>query len=120
MESMKENLNPSKLMEKLDLSKQRIIEIGVYFGVGFALGFLMKKYANFLIAAIITIGCVVALHYFGFLDISVHMDRVQSMFGISMPSVQGDLSYHLWEWVKNNVTLVVSFVVGFLIGIKVA
>lgn len=120
MESMRQYLNPTKVMEKFDLSKQRIIEVGIYFGVGFAIGFLMKKYANFLIAAVITVGCVVALHYVGLLDITFHMDRVNAWFGITMPSVQGDLFYHLWEWVKSNVILVVSFVIGFLIGIKVA
>jgi uncharacterized membrane protein (Fun14 family) len=117
MDTMKEYLNPSKWMASLD--KQKMIEMGVYFGVGVLLGFLMKKYANFLIAAAITVAAVVALHYVGFLDITVHMDRVEAWFGITMPSLQGDLSFHLMEWVKSHVNLVVSFVIGFLIGLKV-
>lgn len=118
MDTMKENLNPSKWMASLD--KQRMIGMGIYFGAGVLIGFLMKKYANFLIAAAITVAAVVGLHYIGFLDITVHMDRVQAWFGITIPSLQGDLSYHLWEWVKSNVMLVVCFVIGFLIGLKVA
>src|SRR5271156_782769 len=108
MDNIKEYLNPSKLVEKLDLSKQKMIEMGVFFCIGIALGFLMKKYANFLIAAAITVGGIVLLHYIGFVDITLHLDRVQAMFGITMPAVQGNLFYHLWEWVKQHVAVVVS------------
>lgn len=120
IDTIKDFFNPTKLVEKLDLTKPKMIAMGIYFCVGLALGFLMKKYANFLIAAAITVGCVVLLHYVGFLDIAVHTDRIQALFGIQLPSLQGDLSYHAWEWVKQNVAVVVCFVVGFLIGMKVA
>ena len=120
IDSIKDFLNPTKLVEKLDLTKPKMIAMGVYFCVGLALGFLAKKYANFLIAAAITIGCVVALHYAGFLDIAVHTERIDALFGIHMPSIQGTFSYHLWEWVKQNVAVVVCIIVGFLIGMKVA
>lgn len=120
IDTVKDFFNPTKLVEKLDLTKPKMIAMGVYFCVGLALGFLVKKYANFLVAAAITIGCVVLLHYVGFLDVAVHTDRIQALFGIQIPAIQGSLSYHLWEWVKQNVPVVVCFVVGFLIGMKVA
>lgn len=120
IDTVKDFFNPTKLVERLDLTKPKMIAMGVYFCIGLALGFLMKKYANFLIAAVVTVGVVVLLHYVGFLDITVHTDRIQALFGIQMPSLQGSLSYHLWEWVKQNVTVVVCFGVGFLIGMKVA
>jgi hypothetical protein len=120
IDTVKDFFNPTKLVEKLDLTKPKMIAMGIYFCIGLALGFLMKKYANFLIAAAITVGCVVLLHYVGFLDVAVHTDRIQALFGIQLPSVQGDLTYHIWDWVKKNVAVVVCFVVGFLIGMKVA
>lgn len=120
IDTVKDFFNPTKLVDKLDLTKPKMIAMGVYFCIGLTLGFLAKKYANFLIAAAITIGCVVLLHYVGFLDVTVHTDRIQALFGIKIPSIQGTLTYHLWEWVKQNVTVVVCFVVGFLIGMKVA
>lgn len=120
MDTLKDYLNPSKLAEKLDLNKSKMIAMGIYFCIGLALGFLARKYSSFLIAAALTIACIVLLQYSGFIDVTVHMDRIQALFGIQMPSVQGDLSYHLWEWVKQNVAVVVCLIVGFLIGLKVA
>lgn len=120
IDTIKDFFNPTKLVDKLDLTKPKMIAMGVYFCIGLAFGFLIKKYANFLIAAAITIGCIVLLSYVGFVDVAVHTDRIQALFGIQVPSIQGSLSYHLWEWVKQNVSVVVCFVVGFLIGMKVA
>lgn len=120
IDTVKEFFNPTKLVEKLDLNKTKMIAMGVYFCIGLAFGFLVKKYANFLIAAAITVGCIALLHYVGFINVAVHTDRIQALFGIQIPSIQGSLSYHLWEWVKQNVSVVVCFVVGCLIGMKVA
>ena len=117
--SFKEYLNPKNWAEKCNLSKDKMIECGIYFLVGFGLGFLIKKYSNFLYAAAVTIVCVVGLHYLGFITIAVHPDRLQSVFGMEFPSVQPDMSSHCMEWIKMNVALVVSLVVGFVIGLKV-
>lgn len=120
MDSVKEYLDPRKWPEKCNLTKQRMIEMGIYFAIGFAFGYLAKKYANFLYAAAITIACMVALHYVGFINIAVNMNKIQSMFGITMPPFQSGVLAQYWEWIKVNVALVVSLAIGFVVGIKVA
>lgn len=117
--SFKEYLNPKNWAEKCNLSKQKMIECGIYFLVGFGLGFLIKKYSNFLYAAAVTIVGITLLHYLGFITIAVHTDRLQSVLGIEFSCVQSDMPSHCMEWVKMNIVLVVSLVVGFIIGLKV-
>ncbi len=120
LDTLKEYLNPNTWVKKLDLSKQKLFELAIYLAIGFTLGFLVKKYADFLVSAAIVIACFVALHYFGFLDIVVHMDKVQSVLGIKVPAFQSDLLAHIWDWIKMNVAIAVTLVVGFLIGLRVA
>jgi len=68
---------------------------------------------------VVTIVCMVMLHYLGFITIAVHTDRLQSIFGIEFPCAQPDMSSHCVEWIKMNIALVVSLVIGFIIGLKV-
>lgn len=120
METAKDYFNPQTLLEKMNLSKQRLIELGMYFGIGFLLGFLVKKYSKFLFAAAVTLASLVVLQQFEIITLAVNWDRVQDVFGIQTPTLEADLFTLYWEWIKVNVTLVLSLSLGFIIGLKVA
>ena len=47
---LKNSLQLDKLAEKLNLSKYRLLDMALFLGVGFLIGFLWKRYANYFIA----------------------------------------------------------------------
>jgi uncharacterized membrane protein (Fun14 family) len=119
-ESMKESLHPSAIMKKLNLTKSKLLEMGIYLGVGFLAGYLLKKYGKFVIALIIGILALALLEQLGIISIQFHADKFQELFGIKpVASSEGGIVMVYWEWVKANVVLVLSFSIGFLIGLRV-
>lgn len=120
LDSAKEYLNPQGIMDKLHLSRQKIFELGIYFGIGFLLGFLIKKYAKFLFAVAATVVAIVALQQFDVVTVVINWDRVQELFGIQYPNLDTDIFTMYWEWIKVNMGLVLSLSIGFILGYKAA
>lgn len=120
MDTAREYLNPQGWLEKCNLSKQRVIELSIYFVVGFALGFFIKKYSKALYVLTLIILGLVALHYFDIINVTVNVSRIKSMLGIEVPPLQTDTLTQYFEWAKTNIVLVVSIIAGFLLGLKVA
>lgn len=116
---LKENLNPTNIMNKLDLTPQKLFEMAVYFGVGFLTGYLLRKYGKFIIFLILAIVALFLLQQVGIIDIAVHMDKIYELFGMQPTAAEGSLFAGYWEWVKTHITLVVMFSIGFLIGLRV-
>lgn len=121
-DKIREVLRIDVLIEKIKESKSTLIDIGLFFGIGFLAGFLIKKYGQFLVAFGLFIGTLFLLQYLNFISISIHWTHVQEVFGIQKSAALegGTLLTLYWEWIKANLRQVISFSVGFLIGMKVA
>ncbi len=119
LESIKERLNLDAIMEQLRLSKDRLIEVALYSGIGFLSGFLLKKYSWYVFVLVLVIVSLVALHQFELIKIVVNWDNVYEFFGIQPAAVTGDNVLAVaWEWMRANMLISISFIVGFLIGLK--
>ncbi len=117
--SVKETMSPDNLMKKFDLTSDTLINIGLYLAAGFFAGFLLKKYAHVLFTIALGIAILSVLHYSGFVTVTINWDKLQT-FGIgSVPTIDATVLTLAWEWVKMHVAVVLSFLVGFLIGVKV-
>ncbi len=118
-DKLKTSLNIDGLMERIRESKGRIFEIVVYLGIGFLVGFLLKKYAQFVIVFIVLIIGLVVLQQLNVINLVVDWVRLQDLFGIQ-PTVTGsDTISFYFEWIKVNIWLVLSFAVGFFFGLRV-
>ena len=117
---LKDNLNPTNLMERLNLSKNKLIELGLYLGIGFLSGFLFKKYFKYMLVFVAFIGCLYWLQYMNVITVVINADRAQEIFGVQPGAVFEDagLMSQYWEWVKANVALVLTYSIGFFIGLK--
>ena len=111
-------MGASKFFDKFELSKHKIVELFIALGVGFATGFFLKRYANYVCAFIIFIVLMVVLQKFEFIHVTVNDSKIEEFFGIQATHITGDAISMFWEWVKLNATLAVSFIVGLLVGLK--
>lgn len=121
IDTIKDNLAPDTLVEKIKGSKDNLLEIGLYGGIGFISGFLLKKYSAFIgICVLIIIGLGV-LQHFGIINVLINWDKVNDVFGIqAVHNVSADnIMGTIWEWIRVNTLISISYIVGFLIGLSV-
>jgi len=120
LETFKEKLNVDGLTEQVKTSKDKIIEIGIYLGLGFLTGFLLRRFSKFIILLLLFIASLIILDQFDIVKIAVNWDKVQEVFGIRVvQTVDGSLLSTYWAWIKTNFLIVVSFLIGLAIGLKV-
>lgn len=116
--SVKSKLNVDGITQKLNLSRSRLIELGLYLGIGFLAGFLFKKYAKYLLVVVLMVVALAVLHQFKFIDVAINWNKIQGLQPTSAP-VDSNMLTVYWEWVKANFAVVLSFSVGFFVGFKV-
>ncbi len=119
LERMKHYLNPKNLMETISSSKDKIIEMGMYLGIGFLAGFLLKKYSKYVLILLLCVAALVILQQFEVLTVVFNTAKIQQVFGIKTSTIDADLFSVYWHWIKLNFSIVLSFSIGFLLGLKV-
>ncbi len=121
IDTIKDTLAPDSLVEKVKESKDKIFEMGLYGGIGLISGFLLKKYSAFIGICILCIIGLGVLQHFGFLNILINWDKVHDMFGIqAVHTVSADnIMATVWEWIRINPLISISYAVGFLIGLSI-
>lgn len=95
----------------------RLIEVGMHLGLGFLVGYSLKRFSSAFITVILTLLGLFLLHQFQIINLSFNVDKLRECFGIAATQ-DSTLLCAYWNWVKTNVVLVLSFFIGFLIGIR--
>jgi len=107
-------------LDKVNISSNRLIEIGMYLGIGFVTGFLLRRCAAYVFIAILTLVGLFMLHQFGVITVTVDPVKMQELFGIKQTvTLDTNIMMVWWEWIKLNMALVLSFFIGLLIGLKI-
>jgi|SRR5579872_1061334 len=122
LEKIKDTLNPDNLAQRFNLTKSRLLEMGLYLLVGFIVGFLLKKYSRFVFAVALIAILLIILQQLNVLTFAINWAEIRELLGIQPTQTTPDMSLFsvYWEWVKANVALVLSFSVGFLVGLRLA
>lgn len=120
-DSIKETLRIDALVEKIKANKQVFIDIGIFSFAGFVAGFLVKRYGHYMLACALFVVGLVFLQYVSLINISINWTHVEQVFGIQKSTAleNGTLLTIFWEWAKANMMRLISFVVGFLVGLRV-
>ena len=94
------------------------LEVGTFLAAGVLAGFLFRRYFRGLVVwSLIALATVIVFDYVGFVDIK--WETVQGILGTS-PAASIDMYLqHGLVWIKSNVPLVISLIIGFTIGVKV-
>lgn len=118
-DKLKASLNIDGIVEKISEYKGRIFEIAIYLGVGFLIGFLCKKYAQFVIVLIVFVIALIVLQQLEVIQVTIDWVRLQDMVGIQPTVIGSDSISFYFEWIKVNIWLVLSFAIGFFFGLRV-
>lgn len=120
IETLKNAMQPEVIANKMGMDKNMLIDIGLYGAIGFITGFLLKKYSEYFIALVLFVVGIIVLQQFDYMSVSINLPKIHQILGLQSVPVVGDkYGMMLLEWMKANVAGSASFVVGFLIGLKV-
>ncbi len=124
-----EQLNEPSIIEKfkvwvldwftrLDLSTAKILELLTYFGVGFFVGFLLKKYFKYIFIAILILGLGLFILQNSNI-ISIDWVKIRQLTGVSPEDTLGSLFQIYLDWIKQNLLIIITGFVGLLVGYKI-
>lgn len=119
-ESVKEAAKSNTLVERFHEWKYTLLDWGIYLGIGFIVGFLIKKYLKYILLLVLFIVSLVILEQFDVLHLTIDWAKIQELFNIRPASTAFDaqvLSSYI-DWVKANFAIVLSTSIGFILGLK--
>jgi uncharacterized membrane protein (Fun14 family) len=121
IESIKSSLQPESIANRFGIDKSLLIDIGLYGAIGLLIGFFIKKYSEYCIAFILLIIGLIILQQFDYIMLTVNSEKIHTMLGLQGIPLMGESSSSLlFDWMRSHVISSSSFVVGLLIGLKVA
>ena len=115
-------LGAMNLWNSIKESKGLILDSLLFFGVGFLIGFFLRKYGQYVAACIVFMVCLVILAQFHIVDIGINWQKIQQVFGLQhlvVPDGQAVMPVY-WNWLKINIIPAASFCVGFLVGLRMS
>lgn len=108
-------ITPNSLVEKVQLHRSYIMELALCVGAGFIVGFLVKKNSKYVFALVVVILCLIILQQLEIVTFTPHWEKINEYIGIKYITVSNGGT---WEWLRQNIWLVITTTVGFLIGIR--
>lgn len=104
---------------KIKDSKSLILDSMLFFGVGFLIGFFLRKYGQYVAAFIVFIVCLIILAQLNIVDVGINWNKIQQIIGVQPEATQKHALVSIyWDWLKANLVPVASFCVGFLFGLR--
>jgi len=118
VEYIKSTFDLEKFIKSLDLSFNGVMNLAVYLCAGFFFGFFFKKCMRYLFLSIILTAVVLyALNTFQI--ISIDIIKFKALIGMKQADTFQSMADMYLDWMKNNIPIVLSASIGFLIGYKV-
>jgi hypothetical protein len=120
IQSVKECVNFDAAIDHIRESKDVIIEVALYTGIGFLAGYLTKRYSSLLAMLVFFVGILTVLSKFEIVAVSINWNYVYQQLGIQSPLLTSDSLVALGlEWVRINPLLISGTVIGFLVGLRI-
>lgn len=107
----------NNIIESFDFSYDNLVKMATYLGTGFGIGFVLKRYGTFLLFGIVIAGIALyGLHSFDFMTINI--EKLKSFLGFTNNATLHDVTNLYWGWIKQHISLSVSFCIGFIFGYR--
>jgi uncharacterized membrane protein (Fun14 family) len=104
-------------LTSMGLSYTLPVQAALCFGSGFAIGFLFKKYFKFFIGAL-----VFSLILIKFLEYNtillIDWEALASFLGFEQHVTFNQVVTTIFDWIKHNMIVFVTSIIGFLLGCK--
>lgn len=107
-----------QLVRRLGVTLQDIVQVLSFLGIGFLVGFLLKKYMRYFFVITLTmILFFIVFDHFGI--ILIDWSHVQQLTGIDPTNTIQQFGERLLALIKENIVLTISGFAGFIIGYRV-
>lgn len=117
--TVKNNFSVDGIINYIVQSKDLIFEMGLYGLIGFAVGYLLKRYSSFIVTLALVAVLLVVLNQFGLITIFLNWNKFYEYLGVPPALVSTDnLIAVISEWARTNIMVVASAAIGFLIGLR--
>src|SRR5438477_4305241 len=115
LETVKDKVNVSQFIEKVSESRAVIFDAVLYGGIGFLVGYFLKKYSSVVIILILIISGLLVLQQIELISITVYWEKIHTMLGLSSAAkmIADNFLVLATEWAKANIHIVISAIVGF-------
>lgn len=110
----------SGVISQFKNSPHALLTTVLCFGVGYIFGFILKRYFNYVVFLILCIFGIMLLKHFQLISLSLNTHKIEELTGITSVPAGSDFFTVLWSWIKQNSFMVISFVLGTILGLKVA
>jgi uncharacterized membrane protein (Fun14 family) len=111
------NFDIKKWSESIGGSSAEAVQTAIYFVLSFALGFLFKKYFKLIfVCFIVTLFSIKAMEVAKL--IIIDWQAIKTLFGITSEADFNAILNTFFIWIKHNLLLFISCVIGFLVGYK--
>lgn len=112
-----QNLTFDNISRAIKMMRIDWVGVATFFAGGIVIGYLFRRYFKDLITWLLILTVmVIVLDYMGL--VAIRWDTIQAVVGTS-PAKTVDTALHVsGVWIKNNVPVVISFGVGFMVGLK--
>lgn len=118
IEHIKSTFDLEKFMKSFDLSFNGVMNLMVYLCAGFFFGFFFRKCMRYLLLSVI-ISALILYALNSFEIITIDVVKFKTMMGLKPADTLQAVSEVYFEWMKNNIPVVLSTAIGFLIGYNV-
>ena len=120
LETLKNFFKPEVIAAKFHEWKYTLLDWGIYLGIGFIVGLLIKKYLKYILLLVLFIVALVLLEQFDILHTVFNWAKIQELFNIqpTAGSFDAQAVNAYIDWAKVNFALVLSASIGFILGLK--
>lgn len=119
VDTVKSNFSVDGIINYIVQSKDVIFEVGLYGLLGFVLGYLLKRYSNFIVTLALVVVLLVVLNQFQIITIFINWNKIYEYIGVQPALVNTDNLISVGaEWARTNVIVVASAAIGFLLGLR--
>lgn len=118
LDSLKHRLSTNSVTEKIGQNKQFIVELAIYFGAGFLIGFFFKRFARIIAFAALAFIILYVLQQLNIMVIAINWNSIEQFLGIQFTQPNADVLSQLWDWIRAHIWLTLSGIIGFYLGLK--
>jgi len=109
----------TNLAEKFKMSQDIFLQYGIAAGIGFLVGFLIKKFSSYVAVVIAACLAITVLCHFGIMNVVIDWQRMQSMLGLEGVGIMDQNIFELLlQYIRLNIAMTLCALIGFFIGLK--
>lgn len=121
LDTLKEKVKFDDMVIKAHESKDMLIDVALYGVIGLLVGYLLKRYSIVVLVAVLMSTALFLLQHIEIVHVAINWTKVHEHLGLPQTALMlsENVPALLWECAKNNMIIVISSVVGFLLGLKI-